>query len=468
LRQITSGPHYNVSPVPLPDGRLAFISSRTPGTHTVCQSGPSTHVHVMNRDGSGAQDLSANTLSDFGLGIMADGRLLFTRWEYVDVTLTYRQSLWTQRPDGCQLLLWFGNTILDPATFWQAREIPGRYAAVCTFTSHHHSPYGAIGLVTNRNGPEAPRGTGFRWITREFPANLDLDTFWAYRDPFPIHENRYLVSYGGGGAQRFRIYLLDDMDNKVSVYDDPATNCFSPQPLRPRPVPMMLEAVSAANAAAFPVPAAPPGQPAATNVPLGRLMLTDVYQGLGPEVARGRVASIRIMEQMPKTVDRTWNFVMDQGPLMSASTYYCRGSRNVSRLSTTAVAPPTTVRRKANWALPTRGSGHGSISPAPRGVRRSTRIWPSLRAGVASPQRGFCFRIRLTPITRRCLPRSRRAAKRPTRHLRQICPALYAVRKIGRLSISRLLRNWTVLRNADEKRLRIAASATVWKRPLFS
>lgn len=324
LRQITSGPHYNVSPVPLPDGRLAFISSRTPGTHTVCQSGPSTHVHVMNRDGSGAQDLSANTLSDFGLGIMADGRLLFTRWEYVDVTLTYRQSLWTQRPDGCQLLLWFGNTILDPATFWQAREIPGRYAAVCTFTSHHHSPYGAIGLVTNRNGPEAPRGTGFRWITREFPANLDLDTFWAYRDPFPIHENRYLVSYGGGGAQRFRIYLLDDMDNKVSVYDDPATSCFSPQPLRPRPVPMMLEAVSAANAAAFPVPAAPPGQPAATNVPLGRLMLTDVYQGLGPEVARGRVASIRIMEQMPKTVDRTWNFVMDQGPLMSASTYYAK------------------------------------------------------------------------------------------------------------------------------------------------
>ena len=52
LRQITSGPHYNVCPVPLPDGRIAFLSSRTPGYHTVCQSGPSMHVHVMNRDGS--------------------------------------------------------------------------------------------------------------------------------------------------------------------------------------------------------------------------------------------------------------------------------------------------------------------------------------------------------------------------------------------------------------------------------
>ncbi|HRT28933.1 MAG TPA: hypothetical protein P5527_03975 [Kiritimatiellia bacterium] len=324
VRQITSGPHYNVSPVPLPDGRLAFISSRTPGTHTVCQSGPSTHVYVMNRDGSDVRRLSANTLSDFGLDIMADGRLLFTRWEYVDVTLTYRQSLWTQRPDGCQLLLWFGNTILDPATFWQAREIPGRYAAVCTFTSHHHTPHGAIGLVSNRNGPEAPRGTGFRWITREFPANLDLDTFWAYRDPYPVYENRYLISYGGGGPQRFRICLLDDMDNQAPVYEDPATSCFAPQPLRPRPVPTRLETTYAANPAVFPLPAAPPGQPTATNVPLGRLMLTDVYQGMGPEVARGQVTSIRIMEQMPKTVDRTWNFVMDQGPLMSASTYYAK------------------------------------------------------------------------------------------------------------------------------------------------
>jgi hypothetical protein len=324
FRQLTDGPHYNVSPVPLPDGRLAFISSRTPGTHTVCQSGPSTHVHVMNRDGTGARDLSANTLSDFGLGILADGRLIFTRWEYVDVNLTYRQSLWTQRPDGCQFQLWFGNTVLDPATFWQAREIPGRYAAVCTFTSHHHTPHGAIGLVSNRNGPEAPRDTGFRWITKEFPAILDLDSFWSYRDPYPVYENRYLVSYGGGGAKRFRIYLLDDMDNKTPVYDDPTTSCFYPQPLRPRPAPTKLDDTSPANAAAFPVPAAPPGQPSATNVPIGRLMLADVYQGLGPAVARGQVASIRIMEQMPKTVNRTWNFVMDQGPLMSASTYYAK------------------------------------------------------------------------------------------------------------------------------------------------
>ena len=324
LRQITSGAHYNVCPVPLPDGRLAFLSSRTRGYHTVCQSGPSTHVHVMDRDGTNVRDLSANTLSDFGLGILDDGRLIFTRWEYIDVTLTYRQSLWTQYPDGRQFQLWFGNTILDPSTFWQAREIPGRYATVCTFAPHHHTPHGAIGLVTNRSGPEAPRDTGFRWITKEFPAILDLDLFWAYRDPYPVYENRYLVSYGGGGLNRFRIYLLDDMDNKVLVYDDPATSCFYPQPLTPRPVPAAVTGALPKEHATLAVPAAPPGQPNAVDVPLGRLMLSDVYQGLAPQIARGRVKSIRIMEQMPKSVNRTWNFVFDQGPLMGASSYYAK------------------------------------------------------------------------------------------------------------------------------------------------
>lgn len=324
FRQITDGPHYDVSPVPLPDGRLAFISSRTPGSHTVCQSGPSTHVTVMDRDGSNARDLSANTLSDFGLSMFEDGRLLYTRWEYVDVTLTYRQSLWTQYPDGRQFQLWFGNTVIDPATFWQAREISGRYATVCTFTSHHHTPRGAIGLVSNRNGPEAPRDTGFRWITKEFPAIVDNDNFWSFCDPYPVYENRYLVCYGGGGLKRFRLYLLDDMDNKSLVYDDPATSCFSPQPLVPRPLPLRVTEAIPKKATVLHVPAAPPGQPEAEDVSLGRLMVTDVYRGLAPTVTRGRIKAIRIMEQLPKTVNRTWNTVMDQGPLLSASTYYAK------------------------------------------------------------------------------------------------------------------------------------------------
>ena len=253
---------------------------------------------------------------------MSDGRLLFTRWEYVDSDLGWRQSLWTQYPDGRQFGLYFGNTITDPATFWQAREIPGRDAVVCTFAPHHGSPYGAIGIVSRRFGLEAPRDEGFRWITEEFPVIEDLNWFWAYRDPYPVSESQFLVSYGGGGLQRFRLFLLDEMDNRVLVYDDPATSCFYPQPVRARAQPAHLPTETSESVRFVEVPAAPPGQPEPERVATGRFFVTDVYRGLEPEVARGRVKSIRIMEQLPKTVNTTWYRVYDQGPLMSGGTTY--------------------------------------------------------------------------------------------------------------------------------------------------
>ena len=324
LKQITRGEHYNVCPVPLPDGRVAFLSSRTPGSHTVCQSGPSMHVHVMDRDGNNARDLSTNTLTDFGLSILEDGRLIFTRWEYVDADLGARQSLWTLFPDGRQFQLYGGNCRTDPSTFWQAREIPGHGAVVCTFAPHHGSPYGAIGIVSRRLGVDGQRDEGFRWITEEFPVIEDQNHFWAYRDPYPISDRQFLVSYGGGSSQRFRIYLLDDVDNKTLVYEDKSTGCFYPQLVKTRPLPKGLPDMVGGEVKTIDVAEAAPGQPAKEKVAVGFYFVQDVYRGMGPEVARGRVKSIRIMEQIPKTVNTTWYRAYDQGPLMSAVTYYAK------------------------------------------------------------------------------------------------------------------------------------------------
>ncbi len=44
--------------------------------------------------------------------------------------LTYRQSLWTQYPDGTLYALYFGNTIRGVGTFWQAERC-GRNDRLC-------------------------------------------------------------------------------------------------------------------------------------------------------------------------------------------------------------------------------------------------------------------------------------------------------------------------------------------------
>jgi hypothetical protein len=303
LQQLTDGPFYDVSPCPMPNGRIVFVSTRRFG-YTVCQPGPASNLHSMAADGSDIRCVSMNTLSDFSPQMLPDGRVLFTRWEYIDRDLTYRQSLWTQNPDGSGYQLYFGNTIRDVATFWQARPLPGRSdLVVATFAPHHGFPHGALGVIDRRAGVEAPRGVGYGWITHEFPDIGDTCHEWSYRDPFPLDASLLLCAYGGG--ERFRIYLVGAWDRQRLLYEDPEMSCFFPLPLRPMAVPPLL-----------PERSAPPPATTAT------FALTDVYLGLAG-IERGRVKALRIMEQVRKTEDLARR-AFDQSPVMSYGTYYAK------------------------------------------------------------------------------------------------------------------------------------------------
>jgi len=324
LRQLTDTPlAHNASPARLPGGRIAFLSTRTPFSHNVCQPGPSTHVHVMDADGGNVRDISSNTLSDLFLSVLSDGRLFYTRWEYVDRNLTFRQSLWTQYPDGRQMSLWFGNLTEDPASIIQAREIPSEYgSAVCTFAPHHGPSYGAIGVVSNREGPEGDEVPSMRWLTPEIPSVFDKRYEWGWCWPAPVKPGRFLASCGDEAAKRFRLMLLADDGRRAVAYEDPVTSVFGATPFVKRPEPKELAAFSAPVPATVTLEVAPPGQPVRETVPMGQLFVADVYKGFAEGLPRGEVKAVRVMEQIPKTVNRTWNGILDQGPLVGASSYY--------------------------------------------------------------------------------------------------------------------------------------------------
>ncbi len=325
LRQLTDTPAaHNASPVYLAGGRIAFVSSRTPGYHQVCQPGPCMHLHVMDADGSNARRLSSNTLSDFCLCPLSDGRILYTRWSYIDWNLTYRQSLWTQYPDGRQLSLWFGNLSVDPASFIQAAELPDYSGVVALFAPHHNSPYGAIGSISNRNGPEEDAEGAVRLWTPELPCIYDTCHFWSWCHPFPVARDRVLAARGVEKKGRYVLSLLADDGRRATVYEDPGTSCFLPHPVVPRPAPKALADFVPAATNVFTLEACPPGQPEREEVPLARIVVSDVNKGLEGRVARGAATHIRVMEQLPKTVNRTWNGVLDQGPLLGASSYYAK------------------------------------------------------------------------------------------------------------------------------------------------
>jgi hypothetical protein len=115
---ITSG--HDVGAHYLPDGRIVFASTRQLATQAILldegrpqyqavttnQQQAIFLLHVMNGDGSNAHQISFNTNHDFAPSVLANGQIVFSRWE---VTNGQDQiSLYVTNPDGTGLQLYYG------------------------------------------------------------------------------------------------------------------------------------------------------------------------------------------------------------------------------------------------------------------------------------------------------------------------------------------------------------------------
>ena len=204
-RRLTSGDHHNFNACWLPDGGIAFLSTRNP-QFAYCWNSPVGVLHRMNADGGDVRRISANYLNDFTPAVMEDGRIIYGRWEYVDRPAIPIQSLWTIHPNGTMLSGYFGNRVLGPATFIEARAIPGGSGRVlCTMTGHGGRCSGAIGIIDPRKG-----GNSQEAITNVTP-EVDIGKVTIssngpfsgpYQSPWPL-DNRYFLATHYPQADRF-------------------------------------------------------------------------------------------------------------------------------------------------------------------------------------------------------------------------------------------------------------------------
>jgi hypothetical protein len=84
LRQLTAGPSHNIEADYLPDGGIVFCSSRC-NRIIGCRTNLSTLIlYRMDADGRNVRPLSSNAFMENTPAVLPDGRIMFTRWEYVD------------------------------------------------------------------------------------------------------------------------------------------------------------------------------------------------------------------------------------------------------------------------------------------------------------------------------------------------------------------------------------------------
>ena len=304
--------HYHhgtddMHPCYLPNGEIVFISTR-------CQYGilcdapddfTTTLLYRMDADGKNMRKLSNGSVSEASPVIMPDGRILYTRWEYVDKGAVSVKCLWAMRPDGSGSMEIYGNDISLPPTFLYSRPIPGapdKYV----FLGTPHCPQNGVGTVIRLDMTRDIRTRdpmtymtpyvdiqsepGFAFRTGDGPWRQDRNGGGPlFKDPYPLSEKFFLVSHKPSGPpwndpKGYGLYLLDEAGKTYLIHRDTEMSCWLPYPLKPRKAP--------------PMPKASVNEKLAAQG-LAACVVSDIYRGL-TDVKRGEIKYIRVLEQVPR------------------------------------------------------------------------------------------------------------------------------------------------------------------------
>ena len=282
LKQLTSGPWDDLEPAYLPDGGIIFVSTRC-NRFVPCYHTQVGLLYRMDAGGDNVRLLSANNVDDHRPAVLPDGRVVYTRWDYVDRAPQKFHSLWVMNPDGTDQMVLFGNTVSPSGNFFvmiDALPIPGSDKIVTVFSPGHgfRENAGYVMVFDPDAGPDdwtAP-------IEVSPERSLGI-TGWArgregFRDPYPLSEDCFLV------VEDKSLFILDGQENLQEIYCAQEM-IHDPRVIRPR----LRERVLPSRTY--------PGRST------GQFILANVYQGRNMEgVKPGEIKQLLILEDLPKPV----------------------------------------------------------------------------------------------------------------------------------------------------------------------
>lgn len=299
----------DLDPCYLPDGGIAFISTRCRYS-TLCDAADfltTTLMYRMDGDGSNITQLSNGALSENTPAVLPDGRIMYTRWEYVDKGAVAVKCLWGMAPDGSGSSEIYGNDIAFPTTMIMARPIP-ESSNEYVFTGTPHYWQNGLGTIVRVDVTKGTRTEeAMTYITpyvdvRDEPGWLFRDskdsTKWVwdsegkgplFREAYPITRSEFIVAHKPSGPvwhspTGYQLYLLKEGGRVFPIYSDSTISCFHPIPVVERVVPPVIPSKRDA---------------ALAQAKIAECVVTDVYQGM-ENIERGTVKYLRVLEQVPR------------------------------------------------------------------------------------------------------------------------------------------------------------------------
>ena len=277
LKQLTDGIYDDIEPSYFPDGSIVFISGR--GKRWVnCWISQVGTLLRCDADGTNIRELSANVEHDNTPYPLPDGRILYTRWEYVDRSQTAFHHLWTANPDGTNQQIFFGNQVSIPrCVLIDAKPLPKSDKILAIMSPNHGRPEhtGRLVIISTAEGVDNKKG--IKRITNYF-----------VRDPHPVTDKFYIATKNEYGKN---IVVIDENGNYEMLYELPKNLKMVIH--EPRPIVKRKREIAVPDRVDL-------------NNPNGTLILMDVYEGRNMKnVKRGSIKKLLVTETLPKPINFT-------------------------------------------------------------------------------------------------------------------------------------------------------------------
>ena len=280
LKQLTFGDYDDIEPAWLPDGDIVFVSSRC-RRWVNCWLTQVASIYRMKADGSSIRMLSANIEHDNTPWPLPDGRILYTRWEYVDRFQVRFHHLWAMNPDGTQHQIVQGNTY-PGSVYIDAKPIPGTDEIVLIDSPGHGKAEhgGLLSVLVSKSNPDDRSN-----VTNILPHIM--------YDPWAFSKDLFMMTDGD------TVFLINRQKNSRPLFRLPkeftvfeglrdGSRIFEPRPLMPHPRERLLVDRTDLSSKT--------GEFYLENVMISRSM-----QGVKP----GTIKKLMVMETLPKPINYT-------------------------------------------------------------------------------------------------------------------------------------------------------------------
>jgi len=267
----------------LADDATLFLSTATM-IGVPCVRGGSHIGHIYRQDADGIRRLTFDQEHNWYPTMLADGRVMYLRWEYSDIPHFVARILFTMNPDGTAQREHYGSNSYWPNSVFYAKPIPDdprRFAGIVT--GHHGVPrMGELVVFDPSQGRFETEGVVQRVpgrgqkVEAVIKDRLVDDSWPRFLHPEPLGGSYFLVAAQLKPGTLWGLYLVDMFDNMTLIAEDPQFAYFEPTLIRKRPRPPVIPSQIVK------------GKP-------GYIKIVDIYTGPGlAGVPRGAVKSLRI------------------------------------------------------------------------------------------------------------------------------------------------------------------------------